>query len=268
MTIIAGAQQRAMLLIIACRRSHTLSSVRHLSKAPVKEALINCQFSGNWARDMAEICSELAGDLGRVSDLFETSFQLTVNNEGGQTTFDPSANSRVGKRIDFEVTRQVLQIQRDSFTFSQLEPYGSWDQVAENAKRLWDTLSGSLTELKVSRLAVRYINVIQLPLPFSDFDDYFKAAPQIPAHLPQGLSQFLLRTASPVDDDLVVVTQSLDAITSDAESASVVLDIEVSCENPEELKINNIENTLDRLRERKNAVFFSYVTEKTLEMYE
>ncbi len=244
-----------------------MSPVRHLHNAPVKEALIECQFSGIWSRDFSEVCSELAGSQGRISDLFETSFLLTVNNDGGETKFDPSSNSRVGKRIDFDAARQVLQIQRTGFTFSQLEPYGSWEKVVEDARRLWDKLSINVRELHVSRLAIRYINVIDLPLPFSDFNEYFTAAPHIPPNLPQGLNQFLIRTVSPVDTDLIVVTQSLSPGDIHADKARVVFDIEVVCADIAQLTNSTLIPTLNRLRDRKNAVFFSYLTEKTLEMY-
>lgn len=244
-----------------------MSPVRHLANAPVKEALIDCQFTGSWNRDLPEVCAELAGSKGSVSDLFETLFTLTVNNEAGETKVDPSTNSRVGKRIDFPDTRQVLQVQRTGFTFSQLEPYGSWAQVVEDARRMWATLSSNLSDLRVSRVAIRYINVIDLPIPFADFSEYLTAAPQVPPGLPQGLSQFLIRTVSPVESDLVVVTQSLNQGEIHADRARVVLDIDVSCADIDQLTNTTLVQTLDRLRDRKNAVFFSYLTEKTLEMY-
>jgi uncharacterized protein (TIGR04255 family) len=245
-----------------------LSPVRHLNNAPVKEAIIDCQFIGNWNRDLSEVCAELAGSQGRVSDLFETSVTFTVNNEEGEARVDPSANnSRVGKRIDFTETHQVLQIQRTGFTFSQLEPYGSWLQVVDDARRMWEKVKANISDLHVARLAVRYINVIDLPIPFDDFNEYLTAAPQIPAGLPQGLSQFLIRTVSPIESDLVVVTQSLNPGEGHADRARVVLDIDVSCIDTDHLTDVALSQTLDRLRDRKNAVFFSYLTEKALEMY-
>lgn len=245
-----------------------MSSVRHLNNAPVKEAIIDCQFSGSWNRDLSEVCAALAGTQGRVSDLFETSVTLTVNNEDGETKFDPSANnSRVGKRIDFPETHQVLQIQRTGFTFSQLEPYGSWLQVVADARRMWESVKSNVSDLRVVRLGVRYINVIDLPIPFDDFDEYLTAAPQIPKGLPQGLSQFLIRTVSPIESDLVVVTQSLNVGEPHADRARTILDIDVSCVDIMHLTELALPTTLDRLRDRKNAVFFSYLTEKALEMY-
>lgn len=244
-----------------------MSHVRHLNNAPVKEALIDCQFTGEWNRDLLDVCAELAGGSGRVTDLFETQFTLTMNNEGGETKFDPTTNSRVGKRIDFPDTRQVLQIQRTGFTFSQLEPYGSWQQVVESAGKLWETFSSNVDKLQISRLGIRYINVIDLPIPFADFNEYLTMAPQIPSELPQGLSQFLTRTVSPIDNDLVVVTQSFSHGDAHADKARVVLDIDVNCTDLSQLTSASIVPTLNRLRERKNAVFFSYLTEKALEMY-
>jgi uncharacterized protein (TIGR04255 family) len=244
-----------------------LSPIRHLNNAPVKEALIDCQFTGTWNRELPEVCAELAGAQGNVSDLFETLFTLTVNKEDGETKVDPSTNSRVGKRIDFPNARQVLQVKRTGFTFSQLEPYGSWAQVVEDARKMWAALSSNLSDLQVSRLAVRYINVIDLPIPFADFNEYLTAAPEVPRELPQGLAQFLIRTVSPIESDVVVVTQSLNQGEIHTDKARVVLDIDVSCTDTQQLTSTNLIQTLDRLRDRKNAVFFSYLTEKALEMY-
>lgn len=238
--------------------------VRHLSNAPVKEALIAFQFSAEWMRELSSVCVELAGADGRLSDLLETDLQIKLDS-AASPQLEPLSSSRIGKRIDFDELKQVLQVQRDSFTFSQLEPYSNWENMLAQAYSSWKTISSALTGVEISRMTVRYINAIDLPIPDLNFEDYLNASPSVPEGLPQGLSQFLIKTVSPVEDDIVIVTQSLTEVVDN--KARVVLDIDTSCLKKTELTEESFIKTLSRLRDRKNKVFFSYLTEKTLEMY-
>lgn len=120
--------------------------------------------------------------------------------------------------------------------------------------------------MEVQRLAVRYINVINLP-PGVDFDLYLTAGPRVPPEVPQALSGFLHRVVIPIaiDGTTAIVTQVLEPPKEGL--IPVVLDIDVFIMARYGAKSQEIWTTLDGLRKVKNDIFFSSVTEKALEPY-
>ena len=74
-----------------------------------------------------------------------------------------------------------------------MEPYQDWKSIRDEAKRLWDIYSPIAGIEAISRIAVRYINALKIPLPLSDFREYLTASPEVPEGLPQAVSDYLSR---------------------------------------------------------------------------
>ncbi|WP_460151874.1 TIGR04255 family protein [Pseudomonas sp. S2_B07] len=245
-----------------------MAKPRHLSRAPIREALIDIQFSP--AADLESVAAfahEAAGLLGSISDLWETTLELTIGVDGAQQS---NTGTCVGKRIDFPGLNHVLQLRTTGFTFSRLPPYETWEAMSEHALKIGFRYLAAVRPEHVVRLAVRYINTLQIPLPVATFKDYLTCPPQIPSELPQGLASFLSRVgiAVPEYGDVGVVTQVLEGMTPEGNALSILLDIDVShlckLDGPETDKIREV---LDRLRTFKNDAFFGFLEEKTLEQY-
>lgn len=121
-------------------------------------------------------------------------------------------------------------------------------------------------------MAVRFINLLPLPVPFDDFSEYLTAAPNVPPNLPQGLSAFLQRVVivDPAQNRKAIVTQALEEseISVQTGTVGIFLDIDtfrvarVDSPNPEVWAV------LDQLRDFKNAIFFDHITEKTAELFQ
>ena len=81
---------------------------------------------------------------------------------------------------------------------------------------------------KVIRLALRYINRIEIPLPMRDFKDYILTVPEIAPGVPQGLERFFMRLIIPSDEAqaVAVVTESMEPVT-DNKTVPVIFDIDV-----------------------------------------
>ncbi|MEK7180645.1 MAG: TIGR04255 family protein [Patescibacteria group bacterium] len=87
---------------------------------------------------------------------------------------------------------KIVQARLDGFTFNRLKPYSSWEGFNGEANKLWHHFIKIAKPAKVSRLALRYINRIELPLPLKDFKEYILTIPEIGPNIPTGLSDFLL----------------------------------------------------------------------------
>ncbi len=163
--------------------------------------------------------------------------------------------------------KQILQTRLDGFTFSRLKPYETWDIFRKEALRLWKKYA-EITSPEITRVAVRFINKLEIPLPISDFSDYLTAAPTVPASLPQSVSGFLTRVVihEPSIDAAAIITQALEQIVS-PDILPILLDIDAFKLKPEGISETDAWQILEQLRNFKNTIFFESITEKAKELF-
>ena len=242
---------------------------RFLQNAPIREAIIDLRITPTIdPSKLANLAEGLKPAFPKQDTLRQGTFGFEIaSGELKTSTIDSGVRGRL---LASEDGKYVLQMRSDGFTFSRLPPYETWETMRQTAKPLWDKYVAAAGASTVSRIAVRYINVMPLPLPIGDFDDYLTAPPKVPAALPQELAGFFSRIiiVNPNLDALAVVTQALEPAVD--QKVPVILDIDVYREIPSaEWSANDrrIWDALEQLREFKNQVFFESITEKTAELF-
>lgn len=164
--------------------------------------------------------------------------------------------------------KQVVQYRLDGFTFSRLRPYTKWEAVYPEAQRLWDIYKAAAKPLRVTRVALRYINSIEFPLEQFELSDYFTAAPTIPKGLPQTFQTFFTRSTIPFPArGVVAIVIQTPSGKKDPAKFVIVLDIDVFAVvnlEPDDQKIHEI---FSILRETKNEVFLKSITDRTKELF-
>jgi uncharacterized protein (TIGR04255 family) len=157
----------------------------------------------------------------------------------------------------------------DGFTFNRLKPYTSWEHILPEALRLWEVYVGLANPQGITRLALRYINHLNLPRPGVELDDYIVTAPRVPPSVPQLLSSFITRLVleHPKGRMKANVTEALEVGVETA-AHSLLFDIDVF--RIDQLEINSaaIAGALGGLREYKNDIFFGSLTEQFVEVFE
>ena len=192
-------------------------------------------------------------------------FQFSEDSQMKATTSDVGL---VGYRLLSEDGRHIVQIRKDGFTFSRLQPYETWEGLRAEAKKAWQVYVNTVLPETVSRIAVRYINVLELPLPIGDLSDYVTAPPQLPPGLSQKVTSFFTRIvfSDPSINAAGILTQVVEGVIAD--KAPFVLDIDVFRETECAADGDDCWNTLEKLRELKNQVFFEAITDRTAESFE
>lgn len=164
--------------------------------------------------------------------------------------------------------KQVFQARIDGFTFNRLKPYEKWETFRDEAVRLW-RIYKDLVSPKIIRVALRYTNKFDIPLPIKDFNEYLVSAPIVPEELPQGVSSFLTRVVihNPGINAAAIITQAFEQIV-DPKFLPIILDIDISKQESEEMSEGDAWDTLEELRDFKNKIFFASITEKAKELFQ
>lgn len=258
---------------VACplsRRASDVARHRHLSNAPVREALIDLQFESPVALDVVDgFASSMASDYEKKGDIWEAFFGFSV--EGGADT--KSAHASIGRRLEARGRPYVLQCRKSGFTVSRLSPYGQWSELLAETQRCWSAFTSLTGDPAISRIGVRYINEIKLPLPISAFSDFLVCPPKVPEALPQAISGFITRVLipDPMHECTSIVTHVLEAPPTTGASDSsitILLDIDVFRVTGGLVRAGKLWEALGVLRDQKNRMFFEHLTERTVERYE
>jgi uncharacterized protein (TIGR04255 family) len=239
----------------------------HYSRSPLTEAVIDirAKLPDDVSLDvLAKAQSELETDYPSRRD------QIFLE---GELSLDPDAPPAIGSRTQLgyifssDDGRHVFQARLDGFAFSRLAPYQNWESFRDEARRLWN-IYRSITHLEViTRIAVRYINRLDLPLPVNDFKEYLRTAPEISSDLPQGLSGYFMQLQIPQEDmpGMLILNQALAPITT-PDTAPIILDIDLFQSEAIPNNENDLWDLFERLRHRKNKIFEACITEKMREL--
>lgn len=241
-----------------------------LQKAPIIEAVIDIRI-----KRRNEFNVEVFNNLhGAISERYPKKIKRNkqegrIEFKKGETSISSISDSVIGYSFVSADGRQTFQARIDGFTFNRLSPYDRWETLKDEAVELW-SMYRNLTTPEITRVALRYINKINITKELTSnikFEDYLTTAPIIPEKLPQGLANFLSRVTmyNPEIDAFAVITQVFEGII-DPKIVPIMLDIDVYRQK-ENFSEEEAMETLDKLRNFKNNIFFESITEKAKELF-
>jgi uncharacterized protein (TIGR04255 family) len=240
---------------------------KHLANAPIVEAVIDFRVLG---RD--QVLAEAFADLG--SSIGEQ-YKKTGSIKSLQTRFglfqgkpiDPS-QMEIDLGWRYQTTSEVAQFRVDGFTFSKITLYPTWEEIFAEAFRLWKVYIDAAKPRQVYRIAVRYINRMQLPA-VKDLGEYLEAPPRLPKPIPQLIRDFLTRVNVRDDkrDASAVIVQAVEP-QMDPGTISLLLDIDAFREVSLKVDDPALPAIFGELRQLKNEIFFASITDTTAEIYE
>ena len=239
-------------------------------RSPITEALVDIrvQLPGNVSlADLENLHTQIKHEYPdkKTRNRWEGTFEFKGEKEPLKTI-----QSQIdGYLFSTSDGKQVVQYRLDGFTFSRLRPYSRWEDLYREATRLWGIYRTGTRPLLATRLAVRYINSIEIPLKSFDYDDYFTATPKIPQGLPQFLQHFFTRLEiSFPDQGAVAIVIQTPSGKQDPVSTAILLDIDVVAEVMNLLAEDaRIDEIFANLRKIKNEIFLKSITEKTKELF-
>lgn len=188
---------------------------------------------------------------------------------GSAPEFKASTEKVDGFLFHSDDNKSIVQVRLDGFTFNKLRPYSNWEKFSNESKRLWAQYLKIAKPISVSRIALRYINRIELPMPFSDFKEYIRTAPEVAIGIPQGLAGFFVRLVIPNEQigATAIVIETIEPIRPDTNKLPLIFDLDVFKSVSMEPDTGKIWAMLNQLREYKNLIFDKSLTDKTKELF-
>jgi len=166
-------------------------------------------------------------------------------------------------------TRQ-LQVRMDGFTLNVLKPYENWETHFDVFIKYWSEYNNKFKPAHVIRIAARFINRIELPLPFDRFDrfqEYVLNMPPMPDCLPQSFSSFFMQLQVPCKDKYrnAIITDTIEPIEKSV--LPFILDIDVFQELNVENSTESLMLNFSEIRKIKNEIFEGCITDKTRNLF-
>lgn len=245
---------------------------QHLQNAPILEAVIDIRIaepSPFELQDMRTVHAAVRDAYPEEVEMraFQTSFSIGA--QGTETNLIAGAKDQgpMGLRLQSADKAQIVQLRRDGYTFSRLPPYTSWQHIKSEAWAMWERYIAVAKPSAATRIALRYINKLDLPLASRDLSEFLTTPPRIPPGIPATISGFLHRTGVDCVDGKFKgwITQAAEPSARNS-FVTVYLDFDVAQEGSFPID-TRISETLNQIREIKNAMFFNSITEKTVELY-
>jgi uncharacterized protein (TIGR04255 family) len=242
----------------------------NLPRAPIVEALIDFRVEADPTLVVEDL--EKVRDALGVDAYPEAHKQRTVNAtlqlEAEAEPVSVSSRDHIGFAFRSVDQLHVVQVQRGGFSFSRLAPYTNWDDLIAGANAAWGKYVQIAKPRRVTRIAVRTINRIELPRPTGDLREWIRIVPELPPSLPQSISEMFVRFVVPVplEQAVVILTETLPAGQVTGDRLSAILDVDVFREA--EFPIDDrLWAALKPLRRVKNEFFFECLTPRALELF-
>ena len=235
------------------------------SRPPITEAVIDFRFTPEIPiEDLGNAVGSLGSGYPKVDELLEYSGSIQIKKDAVLTDGTPR---HIGFRLDSSDGKHILQLKTHGFTFSRLAPYLSWESMRDEAKIFWNATSTLRQSRTVNRVAVRYINLINIPAP-TDLKEYLRIGPDIPPDFGLTTQKFLLnlQLAAPEIGGHLILNETIVPPMIPGK-VSIVLDVDVIRtigipQTPDELW-----GILEQLHQFENSFFEKCLQPKTRELF-
>jgi len=244
----------------------------HYTRAPIVEAVIDVQF------DFAELpafarlekCARALRDtFPQAQQINAVSVALVAPSADGDVSSNASSKS-LGIRLTSIKGDRILQLRRKGFSYSHMQPYSEWETFVAEMKPYFRSFLQECEPTSISRAAVRYINRIIIPQGVN-LDDYLNFSPRLIGDVSEEIQGYFMQAVLPQKDlgtDWTAIVNSGLEATADPKTMAILLDIDIFCTPKIPAGDSQFWEILSKLRDRKNKIFESAITDKVRSIIE
>ena len=246
-----------------------MATPRHLGSAPIVEAALEFQVNLPASTDVAATLATHSQISDRYPDAeLATEESLLVQmGPNSPISAKPPISKPFGHRFKSSDGTRLVLFGLQRFSFHWLKPYGSWEALRDEARRLWSIYCDALKPTAITRIGVRNTNHVSIPLQ-AQLEKYLVPGPMVPPDLPQSIRSFLYRVeiVDEAHERLGIISQAFRGLTQEGE-LSILLDVDAIRVGAFRPNDNSPWVIADGLRDFKNDLFYNSVTDLLLERY-
>lgn len=246
-----------------------MARVRHLSKPPIQEAVIDFVFSGSHMErgGLDSLASTFPRELWKRQTITTTTVQAQIG--GAEGALEPKATSAFEGFSMRELSgSRIVQLREDRLTVSRVVSYQRWEDLVSDAATNFDRFVAAGNPTRVTRVAARFVN--RIPMHLGAFDDLLAIPPQVLPELPDArVTDFLRRhviQGLELDFSATLTVATVIPLPNESSNA-LLIDIDVSKQVDLPPVFSEFDTYLNVVRSIKNSIFFGSVTERALEPF-
>lgn len=242
----------------------------HLERAPITEALLDVRVRARKDLQMGELQNAALSlrdeyPIAEERSGIQFSFAVPTGQGRPQPTQGP-IHEYYYRSTD---RRDVVQFRVDGFALNRLKPYQSWKLWFPRFARLWSLYVQLARPERVTRIAVRCINLIDLPSGALDLEDFLTAPPPVPKGLPDDIAGFVT-SISLIDEEhrpplRLNLTQALQGI---GPAGGIQLRLDVEAFLVGDFAPGEILQFFEPLHLLRNRAFFRSITGRTVAFFQ
>lgn len=239
-------------------------------KPPITEAVIDLRFADRLDPPTLE---RAAADFRRYY-----SAQAVMNAALGWAppsgaVSPPVAEMKVdnGQRLSASDQTELVLLLPMSFTESQLAPYPGWDTFFQRFVRDWAIWKKTIGYRKIVRVALRYINRIDIPTTsgaVTEESDYVRTYVMAPGEFGPILAYGAQVQFRPDEQGCWLILNTALAPSPLLNHIAIMLDLDVYVEREAPQNDEALFELLERMRSKKNSIFEACITDKSRELFQ
>lgn len=242
-----------------------MASYRQLKTPPIKEAIINVSF-----KDTIEI--------GRLAAFCKSPFiieQYPRQNILNTIEIPNSPSQQPSPRLEGYVLNcgencnKSIQIKIGQLSFHNTNIYIGWENFYNEFRTIWQIFCETVGKMDLINISVRYINELYFDLPLQNgFEEYITFLPTIPDGIRRVINNFFIQLNVPNDDNSMNGIMTETFLVPQPNKLQIILDLIVVKAQNFICNSDEMWGSFSSIRDFKNKLFFSCLTDKALLPYE
>lgn|SRR5690242_10938559 len=241
-------------------------------RPPITEAVIALTFREPLSiNTQTRIRAKLAGIYPGSESNFQIAVQVQPNKEGMAATAKATAEL-VGFKLSSPDQLDLIILTAKDFTTSRVAPYLGWTDLFAKAKANLEVLLRVTRHRNFERVAVRYINRLDIPSRADEGLDPSQYLLNLPSYPGLGSREFSDMNAQVIFELNRPPARARVAVAGIPspliDHKSLILDIDVFCFEKLPNRTDDVNELLEQLHVAKNVIFETCITDRARELFD
>jgi uncharacterized protein (TIGR04255 family) len=243
---------------------------RKYKKPPLIETLCEFYFAPETSQDFDSIINLLNE---KIQTRFPKKYRLHL--QASQINIDNSGTPEITEQllplVRFQSSNEqvLIQVSQNLLTVNHLKPYTSWEEFLPSVEMGFNAYQEVVKPKTIHRVALRYINRIEITGNRIGLEDYFEFRPFIGQKLLQDISAFTLGIQIPHEETRDILNIQLASIDSESpNTVAIVLDLTYSLVRLEDISLDNITGWLSVAHNHIEDAFEACITDQLRNLFE